>query len=144
MISQTVEVRQANADYLLVSPVQSGCQSCSSGSCGVANIANLFGSRPRTLKVKNHAYNYRVGDHVELLLDEKLFMKSVLIQYLLPLLGMFCFALVGGLMTQHLVFQFVLAVLGLVAGIFISRKLINHYEYRVDDIHLKIRSQAST
>ena len=143
MISQTVEVRQANADYLLVSPVQSGCQSCSSGSCGVANIANLFGTRPRTLKVRNHAYNYRVGDRVELLLDEKLFMKSVLIQYLLPLMVMFCFAIVAALLTQQLIFQSIVALLGLVAGIFISRKLINLYEYRVDDNHLKIRSLAS-
>lgn len=136
-------MRQANADYLLVTPVQSGCQSCSSGSCGVANIANLFGTRTRTLKVKNHAYNYHVGDQVELLLDEKLFMKSVLIQYLLPLMGMFVFAIVAGLITQLLVLQFVVALLGLVAGIFISRKLINLYEYRVDDNHLKIRSPAS-
>lgn len=110
----------------------------------MANIANLFGTRTRTLKVRNHAYNYRVGDQVELLLDEKLFMKSVLIQYLLPLLGMFLFAVVAGLMTQQPVLQLLVALVGLAAGIVISRKLIHLYEYCVDDNHLKIRSLAST
>jgi positive regulator of sigma E activity len=144
LISQTVEVTEVNSEYLLLKPVREGCQSCASGSCGVSNIAQLFGNQSRTLKIENHHHLYHVGDVVELLLDEKLFMKSVSMQYLLPLLAMFCFAVVAGLVSQHLVFQLIASVLGLVTGIVISRVVIRWYEYRVDGDHLQIRPLATS
>ena len=88
MISQTVEVTGTEPGYLVVKPLQQGCDSCSTGSCGVANIAQLLGSKSRHLKISDEDGQYKVGDLAELQLDETIFVRSVIVQYLLPLFAM--------------------------------------------------------
>jgi len=139
LISQTVEVAQAEPDYLVVKPLHSGCQSCSSGSCGVANLAQLFGKQSHLLRVTIHSDKFQVGDIAELLLDESLFIRSVIVQYLLPLLSMFVLVLATTFVSQHLAIQLVGAISGLAIGIIISRYAIRWYEYRLDGEHLRIR-----
>lgn len=126
-------------DYLVLKPQETGCQSCSSESCGVSNIAHLFGKRSHLLKIPNPG-EFQVGDIAELLLDEALFTRSVILQYLFPLFSMFLFVFISTFISSLLVFQLLGATLGMVVGIFTSKYLIQWYEYRVDSKHLKIRA----
>lgn len=142
MISQIVEIVESTPDYLVVKPQKTGCQSCSSGSCGVTNFANLFGKQSHSLKISNTG-EFQVGDIAELLLDEAIFMRSVFVQYLLPLFGMFLFVLAATFVSSGLVIQLLGAILGLVAGVLASKYLIRWYESRLDDEHLQIRHPVS-
>jgi len=142
LISQIVEVVEATPDYLVIKPQKAGCQSCSSGSCGVTNFANLLGKRSHLLKLSNSG-EFQVGDIAELLLDESIFMRSVLAQYLLPLFGMFLFVFVATFVSSGLVIHVLGAISGLVVGVLASRYLVRWYETRLDDDHLQIRHPVS-
>jgi len=133
-----VEVVESAPDYLVVKPQQSGCQSCSSGSCGVSNFASLLGKRSHLLKIANTG-EFQVGEIAELLLDESIFMRSVILQYLFPLICMFLFVLLSTLISPALAIQLSGAIVGLVVGVSVSRVVIRWYEYRLDDEHLRIR-----
>lgn len=139
MISQTVEIAQAGPGHLLVKPVQSGCHSCSSGSCGATNLAQLFGKQSHLLRVTAQDEQFKVGDVAELLLDESIFIRSVMVQYLLPLMTMLGVALLASIFSQHLVIEVIAAISGLVIGVVISKYVIHQYEYRLDDKHLRIQ-----
>jgi len=143
LISQMVEIAQAGPEHLLVKPVQSGCHSCSSGTCGATNLAQLFGKQSHLLKVTRRSDQFKAGDIAELLLDESIFIRSVMVQYLLPLVSMFILVLIASLISQHLVFQVIAAIFGLAIGVFVSRYVIRWYEYRLDDEHLRIQPLQS-
>ena len=138
MISQTVEVTGSEPGYLVVKPLQQGCDSCSTGACGVTNIARLLGSQSHHLRIVDDG-KYNVGDTAELLLDETIFVRSVIVQYLLPLFAMILMVFVASALSQLLVFQLIAAILGLAGGVFVSRYLIRWYEYRLDTRHLRLR-----
>lgn len=138
MISQTVEIVESTSDYLVVKPQKTGCDACSAASCGVTNFANLLGKRSHTLKISNTG-EFQVGDIAELLLDESIFMRSVFVQYLLPLFGMFLFVLMASFVSSGLVIQGLGAILGLIVGVLTSRVLIRWYESHLGGEHLQIR-----
>ena len=108
----------------------------------MSNIAQLFGKRSHLLKIPNTG-EFQVGDMAELLLDEALFTRSVILQYLFPLFCMFLFVFISTFISSLLVFQLLAATLGMVAGIVVSKYLIQWYEYRVDSEHLKIRALST-
>ena len=144
MITQMVKVVQAESGYLLVRPLQNGCSSCSSGSCGVTNFAQLFGRSSRSFKVTVSDGKFEAGDIIELLLDESLFMRLVTVQYLLPLVSMFVLVLAVSFFSQHLVIQLFATISGLLIGMIISRYLMHFYEYRLGNGSLRVKSlQAS-
>jgi positive regulator of sigma E activity len=138
LISQIVEVVETNAGSMVIKPVEQGCQTCSSGGCGVSNLSQLFGKRDYSLKVANTG-DFRAGDTAELLLDESLFVRSVSLQYLLPLVSMISFVMLTSFITSELVVQSVAALVGLVIGVFISRFLIRLSEDQVGNAHLHVR-----
>ena len=138
MISQIVEVVETNAGSMVIKPVEQGCQTCSSGGCGVSNLSQLFGKRDYSLKVANTG-DFRAGDTAELLLDESLFVRSVSLQYLLVLVCMISFVMLTSFITSELVVQSVAALVGLVIGVFISRFLIRLSEDQVGNAHLHVR-----
>jgi sigma-E factor negative regulatory protein RseC len=74
---------------------QNGCGGCQSAAgCGTSVLSKLFvGRLDEALKVSN-ALNARVGDWVELRLQESQLVKHAFMAYGLPLLGLFAGALV--------------------------------------------------
>ena len=138
MITQIVEVVETHAGLMTVKPQQEGCQSCSSGSCGVSNIARLFANRRQHLRVSNDG-GFKVGELAELSLDESVFMRSVILQYLLPLVSMILFVMLVSFVTHSLVIQSIVAISGMVAGVYIARYLIRQNEHRLDSRHLRVR-----
>jgi len=142
LISQTVEIIESTSDHLVIRPLKTGCDSCSSVSCGAINFANLLGKRSHTLKIPNTG-EFQVGDLAELLLDESIFMRSVFIQYLLPLLSMFLFLLLATYISSGLVIHVIGTILGLIVGVITSRYLIQWHESGLDAEHLRLRPLAS-
>ena len=138
MISQIVEVVETSAGLMVIKPVEQGCQACSSGGCGVSNLSQLFGKRDYSLKVANTG-DFQAGDTAELLLDESLFVRSVSLQYLLPLVCMICLVMLTAFITPELVLQSFAALVGLGVGVFISRFLIRLSEDQVGNSHLHVR-----
>jgi positive regulator of sigma E activity len=70
-------------------------------------------------------------------------MRSVSVQYLLPLFGMFLFVLAATFVSSGLVIQLLGAISGLVVGVLASKYLIRWYESSLDDEHLRIRHPVS-
>ena len=138
MISQIVEVVEAHSGYMVIRPLEQGCQGCSSEGCGVSNLSRLFGKRDYSLKVANNE-NFQAGETAELLLDESLFVRSVGLQYLLPLISMILCVMLTSFLTAELVIQSVAAILGLWTGVLISRYLIRWSENQVGNEHLQVR-----
>jgi positive regulator of sigma E activity len=138
LISQIVEVVETSAGSMVIKPVEQGCQACSSGGCGVSNLSQLFGKRNYSLKVANTG-NFQAGDTAELLLDESLFVRSVSLQYLLPLVCMISFVMLISFITPGIVVQSFAALAGLGIGVFISRFLIRLSEDQVGNAHLHVR-----
>jgi positive regulator of sigma E activity len=138
LISQIVEVVDTSSGYMIIKPVEQGCHSCSSEGCGVSNLSRLFGKRDYSLRVSN-TDNFRTGDTAELLLNESVFLRSVSLQYLLPLICMILFVMLASWLTLELWLQSITAVLGLGAGVLVSRHLIKLSESRIDNEHMQVR-----
>ena len=138
MITQIVEVVETTADTMTVKPQQQGCQSCSTGSCGVSNIARLFGNRQHQLRVINTS-NFKAGELAELCLDESIFMRSVVLQYLLPLVSMILSVMLVSFVTSSLVIQLIVAIFGMAIGVYLARYLIKQNEHRLEGRHLQVR-----
>ena len=138
MISQIVDVVEADHEVMTVKPQQQGCGSCSSGACGVSNLSRLFGKREYLLKLANH-HNFRIGDTAELLLDESLFIRSVTLQYLLPLMSMIVMVLLVSFVSSMLAIHIIAAVAGLSLGVYLSRHFVRWNENQVGSEHLQVR-----
>jgi positive regulator of sigma E activity len=138
VISQIVEVVESSSGYMVIKPVEEGCHSCSSEGCGVSNLSRLFGKRDYSLRVAN-IDNFKAGDTAELLLNESVFLRSVSLQYILPLISMIFSVILATWLTSELVLQSVAAGLGLYAGVLISRHLIRLSEDQVGSKHLQVR-----
>jgi len=129
VIEQEVIVKEATDEYLILSPLVSGCSGCHEEGCGVSSLANLFGRRERLLCVNNPGC-YQAGEVLVLHTDSILFIKGVLLQYLLPLFTAMSALIVAGLLGFHVPAQAALWVFGLGLGIIISRRLILSLESR--------------
>ncbi|TNF96093.1 MAG: hypothetical protein EP297_10720 [Gammaproteobacteria bacterium] len=121
MIEQTAIIIEATPSHLILKPRQSGCDSCSQEGCGVSNLSAIFGKRERLLKIGNPG-GFERGQQVDVLINEKTFVRLVLLQYLLPLISMIIVAAIGASISSMLVVQTIFAAIGLIGGMMISRQ----------------------
>jgi len=138
VIEQKVIVTQVTDDYLVLDPVPAGCSSCDQGSCGVANISSLFGKRSRAMRIANPG-GFGLNEEAELLMNESFFIKTVLIQYFLPLIATLLAILIAGLVTPMFVIQLAFTIAGLTFGVLVSRYLIRRMETRLSSRAIRIR-----
>jgi len=69
------------------------CGQCSANQgCGTASLSQLFGQKKTVVTVVNHN-GVNVGDQVVIGLDEQALLKSSVLLYLFPLLGLFAGAI---------------------------------------------------
>ena len=127
----------------MLRPVASGCHGCSSSSCGVNAFAGLLGKRERLLKIANPG-GYQLGQVVEVLFHERLFVRLVLLQYLLPLISMIVVAVIGGILSNHPYIQIVATVIGLLIGVLLARKLISAMEQRLSGQLVQLQPGINT
>lgn len=101
LVSQGRVVAVEDSFVLIKTQQQTGCSGCSSESgCGTAALSKLFTSTRRApLKVLN-TLQAKVGDQVELTLDESKLVKHSFMAYGMPLVGLFVFAILLKVLGQ--------------------------------------------
>ena len=99
------------------------CGQCSANQgCGTASLGQLFGQKKTVVTVVNHK-GAKVGDQVVIGLEEQALLKSSVLLYFIPLLGLFAGAIGYDMLANYtpLVSSELLTVLagfiGLVAGL---------------------------
>ena len=95
ILKETGTVVAEEGEFVWVSTQrQTGCSGCSSESgCGTSALAKLFSrSDSKPMKVTK-SMQCKVGDQVELHLDESRLLKHSFMAYGMPLIGLFLFAI---------------------------------------------------
>ena len=130
MLSQTVQVVEATDEYLQLRCIDSGCSTCQQSGCGVMNFAHVFSQSKNSLKVTNPGH-FQTNDQLEVLLDEKFFLRLLFLQYAVPLLLMMVGVLSCGIFFNALWINALAAVLSLCLGMGLSRYWHRYfYRYR--------------
>lgn len=123
MESHTGIVEHVGQGKALVSLAAQGCGGCGQRrSCGIGKLA---ADNPRTLVELDALPGLAAGDSVTVSLAEDKLLVAALVGYLLPALGLLAGAISGSLLAadaQDAAAAFG-AVVGFVAGIFVSRLL---------------------
>ena len=109
------------------------CGQCATNKgCGTASLSSILGQKYTQVKVINHG-NMKVGDRVIISLEEQALLKSSIILYLLPLLGLFVLALSYEMLAAigewpHYESLTILAgLLGLFIGLKLAKRIISQY-----------------
>lgn len=102
---------------------KSACGQCSANKgCGTSVLSKVIGNKLSKIKAINNI-DAQVGDEVVIGLNEQSLLKGAFMTYMLPLIFMFIFALVGQLVSANLQVQnnellvIVFAVVGLLLGL---------------------------
>ena len=103
MIEEVATVIECSDEQaVLEAQRQSTCGSCSAkAGCGTAVFAKTLGKKSSQIMVDN-THNLQVGDKVLVGLHENALLLGSFVIYLLPLLVMFAFAVLGDLLMAHL------------------------------------------
>ncbi|MDH5801031.1 MAG: SoxR reducing system RseC family protein [Gammaproteobacteria bacterium] len=122
MIEQNATVVKLDRDLVWVQTEQkSVCGQCAvNKGCGTAIIGDYFQSRQKRLAVLK-TLSVSEGDRVVIGLEEQALIKGSVAVYIVPLLVMFGFGLLGEVLQQQLLLQselvtVILALLGLGLG----------------------------
>jgi sigma-E factor negative regulatory protein RseC len=153
MIEETAIVVSASQGHAWVKTEKnSSCGSCSSGSsCSSKNnIFSLFGKETNsTQKVANPLYA-KPGDKVVIGLQSGDLLKTSLLAYLLPLLTLILFAIVGKSLFAWLGYSIesgamLFGVAGLIAGFSLADKLVKHVanKRQLEPVILRIKEDTT-
>jgi sigma-E factor negative regulatory protein RseC len=125
MIEEVGIVERAEVDFIWVVPMRSGggCGSCkSSESCSTSLVATLFqGKVNKTIRIDN-TINAKVNDRVVLGLHAQGLLSGAVLIYLLPILTLFVFAVLGQQFLGE-VASIVMGLFGLAIGLLLSKKI---------------------
>ena len=127
MIEEQAVVVSSNSQYAWVAPVnQAKCSGCpSSGTCSSSFLTTILSRKSqRTVRVDN-LDNAVVGDRVIVGIHAVSLLWSSVLAYLLPVLSLIGFAILGQLFWGELV-SVLLGFVGLALGLFSVTKAINH------------------
>lgn len=99
-----------------------GCSSCSSKSvCGVG-VLSKFMDKAITKNIGNEYIDTKIGDIITLEMDNKLFIKSALMLYLMPIFSLFIGSILADILfSDSLFLQFLLVTSFLILPIFIIK-----------------------
>ncbi len=142
MLSQNAIITSSTDDYLELKFIESGCHSCGvvgSRGCGIAHLSALFGHKEKVLRFTNPG-GYQANDQVEILLSETIFLRSILVQYLLPLISMVLFIAAFDMLYGQLTLSLLAAMAGLYSGVQLAMYLIKHIQRQFSARDLCIRN----
>jgi sigma-E factor negative regulatory protein RseC len=124
MLEETARVIALKGGLLIAeTESRSACSHCSSGVCGTATVAKLFGVRRNRLVLEN-SLDARPGDRVVLCIGDDLLVRASVTAYLLPLLSMLGAAVLGDVLGTGEGFVGLLALAGLASGFLLVRWMI--------------------
>ncbi len=126
MLEETATVIAVEKDSLWVeSQSRSSCSSCSSSHCSSSAISQLFSLQHNRLRL-NNSLDAQVGDQVVIGIPDELLVRASMWGYLLPLLAMVGFAVIGNAWHVSEGLQVLLAMLGLAVGLYVVRLVTRH------------------
>lgn len=113
-----------NNDVWVETQRRSACGQCAANKgCGTATLAKVLGNKRSQVRTLNpNATSVAVGDDVVIGINEQALVRGSLAIYMVPLLSLFVFGLLGQvlsvqlLMTNHDILPIVLGLAGLLAG----------------------------
>ena len=127
MIEEKAVVERVEGDFIWISPVgsASACGSCkSSDSCSTSFLTAVFeGQASKSIRVKN-TINAKINDHVMLGIHPQGLLSGAALIYLLPIAGLFLFAIVAKLFFGEPE-SIALGISGLVLGLLLTKVLSN-------------------
>ncbi|NKI75900.1 SoxR-reducing system protein RseC [Dickeya sp. CFBP 2040] len=108
---------------------RSGCQSCQSRmSCGTGVLNQIGGAAIHQLAV-SYPQPLLPGQRVEIGLAESSLLRSAMLVYLLPLLGL----MLGAALMQHWLHSDLMAVMGAFAGVAVSFAAVKRLSAKIDN-----------
>ena len=134
MIEETATVIDCVGNQVRVEVQRrSTCQSCNAKSgCGTAVFSKTLGKKVSQFTVEN-SLNLSVGDKILVGMHENAFLTGSVVVYLLPLLMMLLFALLGEWGAEHIygytseAFTIIFTIVGFV----IALKMISRFSLRI-------------
>jgi len=101
MLEENAVVVELDGEYAWIETQRkTACGSCSvNKGCGTSVISKVVGNRRTRVRALNQAHAV-VGDHVVVGVQQNALVRGSLAVYLLPLLGMFLFALLGAVLSS--------------------------------------------
>ena len=118
MLVETANIVNVGQDYLEVEAIQqTTCGSCAAQKgCGQSVLSKYLVSSQRIRVYLTHrpASDFKVGDLVELGIDEFAMLKAAVLVYLTPLLSMLIFAVAGSFISEAV------SILAAVMGLLVS------------------------
>ncbi|MCG7960414.1 MAG: SoxR reducing system RseC family protein [Candidatus Thiodiazotropha taylori] len=103
---------------------RSGCSQCASSNCTTSVVAKLFGVQKNKLLIDNDL-QAKPGDQVVIGVPGRLIARASVLAYLLPLILMLGFTLVGSALGINDAMQSLLALAGLSIGLLLVRWYTN-------------------
>lgn len=124
MITETaIVVSIENNQTWVETQRKSACGQCSANKgCGTSVLSKVIGNKLTKIKAINNI-GAKVGDEVVIGLNEQSLLKGAFMTYMLPLLFMFLFAVIGQLFSENMQLQnnellvVVFGVVGLLLGL---------------------------
>ncbi len=131
MIEETAHVVAAGPDGVWVETQrQSACGQCAARKgCGTAVLSKVLGKKRSRVRVANpNQARVHVGDEVVIGIDESALVRGSMAVYLVPLLSLFLFGVLGQILARQLlldsgeVLSIVFSLLGLLLGFTWARR----------------------
>jgi sigma-E factor negative regulatory protein RseC len=127
MLETRARIIQIEGDKALIQASPGyGCEQCNGKGCGSSKLSQLFCSSPRQFQVEN-SINAQAGDDVIIGVAEGVVLRGISLVYLLPLMLLLVGALIGSMWVntpaQHDAYTAIGALLGLVVGFFMAKKI---------------------
>lgn len=126
-------IHSADGQVLLEAQRHSTCGSCAAKSgCGTAVFASTLGKKSSQFTAEN-TLNLQVGDKVLVGLHENALLLGSFIVYLLPIIGMFVFAVIG----QWFMYQWfnvnneLIVIASAVAGFIVSLNVVKKFNRKI-------------
>ena len=129
MIKQPATViAETDTSYLLESLPKSACPRCAEGKgCGGGILAQAFANKTYQLSI-NKNIPLQIGELVQIGIKSSLLVRASLLLYLLPLISMVTVAMIAGSLTNDQdIFTVTGAIIGIIIGILVAKKLSNNY-----------------
>ncbi len=102
MIEEKAIVVSIRDDNIVIeTQKKSSCGSCSANkACGTGIVANYLKPKTVTFNIKN-TINAQIGDQIVVGINERIFLFGSFLMYILPLLFILCFALIGDYVAKQ-------------------------------------------
>lgn len=123
MLSETGQVVDAKDGKAWVAVERkTTCESCAvQKGCGTSVLSKVIGKKIATIEVDN-TLDVKVGDHVELAMNDDAIVSGSLMLYMLPLIAFFLMAILAHSLFSHELVTILSSLLGLAAAFFMLRR----------------------